>query len=155
MSKGNVAAPVQSLQPAQTTVPTTPARPIQERRVVAWIGTSVLFRGDLTSLEDMWIDGRVEGTIELANHALTVGPDAHLQADITANAVHIYGHVVGTITATGSVDIGAAASVEGDIVARTVAIRDGAVVRGRIETGQRRDADATQPIGSDTNAVRG
>src|SRR5262249_31730978 len=110
----------------QTTVPTSPARPIEERRVVAWVGKSVLFRGDLISLEDMSIDGRVEGTIELREHSLTIGPDAHIQADITAKTVTVLGQVVGTITASEAVHIGATGSVEGDVTSRRLAMADGA-----------------------------
>jgi len=125
-----------------TTVPTSPARPIEERRVVAWVGKSVLFRGDLISLEDMSIDGRVEGTIELREHNLTIGPDAHIQADITAKTVTVLGRVVGTITASEVVHIGATGSVEGDVTSRRLAMADGAVVRGRVATGAARESRA-------------
>jgi len=153
MWKSEASTPAPTAQPTATTVPTTQARPLEERRV-AWVGKSVLFRGDLISLEDMVIDGRVEGTIELSKHALTIGPEAHIQADITANIVTVLGHVVGTITASDRVDIGAAAAVEGDIVTRTVAIADGAVVRGRIETGKRHDHDTTEPQANATETAR-
>src|SRR5215467_536063 len=82
--------------PATPSAPAPPitARPVEEeRRLVAWVGKSVLFRGDLISLEDMTIDGRVEGTIELRDHTLTIGPDAHIQADITAKTVTVLGRV--------------------------------------------------------------
>jgi cytoskeletal protein CcmA (bactofilin family) len=125
-----------------TTVPASPLRPIEERRVVAWVGKSVLFRGDLIGLEDMSIDGRVEGTIELREHALTVGPDGRIQADITAKTVTVLGHVVGTITATDAVHIGETGSVEGDISSRRLAMADGAVVRGRVTTGMPRESRA-------------
>src|SRR5213592_782873 len=78
-------------RPTQISAPTMPTRPVDERRVVAWVGKSVLFRGDLIGLEDMVIDGRVEGTIELRENSLTVGPDAHIQADIVAKVVTILG----------------------------------------------------------------
>src|SRR5947207_8739530 len=75
----------------QTSIP----RPsvVEERRTVAWVGKSVLFRGDLIGLEDMSIDGRVEGTIELRDHNLTIGPDAQIQADIVAKVVVVLGTV--------------------------------------------------------------
>jgi len=119
----------------QTAGPTTPPRPVEERRVVAWVGKSILFRGDVIGLEDMAIDGRVEGTIELREHTLTIGPDAHIQADIVAKAVTVLGVVVGTITASEAVDIRETGSVEGNITARRLTMADGAVVRGRVDTG--------------------
>jgi cytoskeletal protein CcmA (bactofilin family) len=120
---------------------TMPPRPMEERRVVAWVGKSVLFRGDVIGLEDMAIDGRVEGTIELRDHSLTIGPDAQIQADIIVKVVTVLGAVVGTITATDMVDIRETGSVEGDITARRVTMADGAVVRGRVDTGSSRVAE--------------
>src|SRR6266581_4478097 len=119
----------------QTAGPTIPPRPVEERRVVAWVGKSILFRGDVIGLEDMAIDGRVEGAIELRDHTLTIGPDAHIQADIVAKMVTVFGVVVGTITASEAVDIRETGSVEGNITSRRLTMADGAVVRGRVDTG--------------------
>src|SRR5882762_7598416 len=119
----------------QTAGPATPPHAVEERRIVAWVGKSVLFRGDVIGLEDMAIDGRVEGTIELRDHNLTIGPDAHIQADIVAKVVTVLGVVVGTITASEAVDIRETGSVEGNIMSRRLTMADGAVVRGRVDTG--------------------
>ena len=119
----------------QTAGPTSPPRQLEERRVVAWVGKSILFRGDVIGLEDMAIDGRVEGTIELRDHTLTIGPDAHIQADIVAKMVTVFGVVVGTITAKEAVDIRETGSVEGNITSRRLTMADGAVVRGHVDTG--------------------
>jgi cytoskeletal protein CcmA (bactofilin family) len=109
----------------------------EERRLVAWVGKSVLFRGDLISLEDMTIDGRVEGTIELRDHSLTIGPDASIQADIIAKTVSILGKVIGSINASETISIAETGSVEGNITSRRVSMADGAVVCGRVETSGR------------------
>jgi cytoskeletal protein CcmA (bactofilin family) len=117
--------------------------PVEERRTVAWIGKSILFRGDLVGLEDVSIDGRVEGTIELRDHSLTVGPDGHIQADIVAKVVTVFGTVVGTITATDAVYIRETGSVEGNITSRRLAMADGANLKGQvIAGGSRAPADA-------------
>jgi cytoskeletal protein CcmA (bactofilin family) len=105
-----------------------------ERRVVAWVGKSVIFKGDLISSEDMTIDGRVEGTIELRDHALTIGPDADIRANVIARAVTILGAVTGTITASERIDIGETGSVEGDITCPRLAMADGSVLHGRVDT---------------------
>src|SRR5262245_17087533 len=125
-----VAVAVPVAPPAPAPVPTpVPVRAVEpERRAVAWVGKSVLFRGDLISLEDMTIDGRVEGTIELRDHNLTVGPDAHFQADIIAKTVTIHGKVTGTIVASETVSLSQTGSVEGDITSSRLAMADGAVL---------------------------
>lgn len=136
---------------APAAVPTIPGRSLEERRV-AWVGKSVLFRGDLISLEDMTIDGRVEGTIELRDHKLTVGPDAHIQADIVAKIVMVLGAVTGTISASETVDIHQTGSVVGDITAGRLAMADGAVLRGRVDT-RTRAGDQTNRQPQLTTAV--
>jgi cytoskeletal protein CcmA (bactofilin family) len=113
-------------------------RHTEERRHVAWVGKSVIFKGDLISSEDMTVDGRVEGSIEVCDHSLTVGPDADIRAGITARSVTIMGRVTGTITARDTVEIQSTGSVEGDIISPRIAIADGALLRGRVDTEARR-----------------
>jgi cytoskeletal protein CcmA (bactofilin family) len=111
--------------------------PQEEPRKTVWVGGSVLFKGDLISLEDMTIDGRVEGTIEVRDHRLTIGPDAHINADIVAKTVTVLGSVSGTITTSEAVHIRESGSVEGNITCPRLAMADGAVLRGRVEGGSR------------------
>lgn len=112
----------------------------EERRVVAWVGKAVVFEGILTSSEDLTLDGRVDGTIKIPAHALTLGPDSHVRADIDAKSVTIHGRVVGAIIATEKVIVHATGSVEGDISAPRIAVADGAVVQGHLDTGTRSTA---------------
>ena len=106
-----------------------------ERRVTAWIGKSVFIKGDVISAEDLTIDGRLEGTIALGDHSLTIGADAAIQADLKAHTIIIGGAVTGNVTATARLEIQATGSVEGNIAAPRLAVREGAVLRGRIDTG--------------------
>jgi cytoskeletal protein CcmA (bactofilin family) len=124
--------------------PISPSLPAEERRVVAWVGKSVIFKGTLISSEDMTIDGRVEGTIEVRNHGLTVGPDADIRAEIVAATATIHGKVVGNIRASGKIDIRATGRIEGDLIAPRIGIADGAVVCGRIDTSTEQ-ADTAKP----------
>ena len=119
----------------QTAGPAAASRPLDEEpRVVAWVGKSVVFKGDLSSSEDMTIDGRVEGTVKLHDHGLTVGPNAEIRADIVAKTVIVRGAVTGTITAGDKVVVSETGSVEGDVIAPRLALADGAVLRGRVDT---------------------
>ena len=143
--EGQRPIPSASVTPAVAAPPIT-TRPVEEeRRLVAWVGKSVLFRGDLVSLEDMTIDGRVEGTIELRDHTLTIGPDATIQADIVAKAVSILGKVTGSISASETIYIAETGFVEGNITSRQVSMADGAVVRGRMETSGRSAENLARP----------
>ena len=109
-------------------------------QAAALVGKSVVFQGDLTSSEDMTIDGRVEGSIQIRDHALTIGPDADIRASIVARTVTVSGAVTGTITARDKVDIRATGSVEGDVYSPRLAIADGATLLGRVDTEAGEDA---------------
>lgn len=118
-------------QPGTATPPVV-TRSSDERRVVAWVGKSVLFKGALTSSEDMTVDGRAEGSIEIRNHTLTVGPHADIRADVVAKTAVIFGAVTGTITAREKVEIRETGRVDGNIVSPRFAMADGASFQGRV-----------------------
>ena len=112
-----------------------------ERRTVepgvATLGRSVVIKGDLTGSEDLIIDGRVEGRINLPDHSLTIGPDAHIEAEVVAKAVIVIGSVTGRITATHKVEIRDGGSVDGDLQSASVVIHEGAYLRGKVDMGIR------------------
>lgn len=117
-----------------------PARPgsIDERRMSAWIGTALTVQGKVISAQDLTIDGKVEGTIELGNHGLTIGSSAEIKADLVAESITISGAVTGNVTATSIVDLRATGSVDGDIATPRLIMADGAIVRGKVDaTGKR------------------
>jgi len=78
----------------------------------------------------------VEGTVTLSDSRLTIGPNAKVQADLSARDVLIQGQVHGNIVATGRVELRAGCSVEGDIRALRLAVEDNAVFRGKVDLTQ-------------------
>lgn len=95
-------------------------------------------KGELAASEDLRVDGRVEGRIDLPDHALTIGPNANIQADIVAKVVTVFGSVVGGITARDRVDIRKGGSLKGGLSCAHIAIQDGAHFCGRVDMGTRR-----------------
>jgi cytoskeletal protein CcmA (bactofilin family) len=146
-SQSDTAQPPQAAAPAVplSEAPAIAARAETERRQMAWLGKSVVFKGELISSEDMTIDGRVEGTIEAREHTVTVGLDARLDADVAAKIVIVLGAVTGSITASEKVVLGERAVVEGDVTAPRLGMFEGAHVRGRVETATR-PAKATDRV---------
>ena len=127
----------------------------EERRVVAWVGKSVVFRGDLISSEDMTIDGRVEGSIEVRNHHLTIGPNASIEADVAARLVTVFGKVSGSLAAEERVEIRQGASVEADLTCQTLAIQEGAYFCGKVAmSGRSGKTDKSAPEGIATPAAQ-
>jgi cytoskeletal protein CcmA (bactofilin family) len=107
---------------------------LDERRLAAWIGKAVFVTGHVHCSEDLTIDGRVEGTIELGDHSLTIGVGAGVKADLVAKNITICGTVTGNVVATDRVELQATGSVSGDITAPKFAMADGAVLTGRVDT---------------------
>ena len=99
----------------------------------ASIGKSIVINGELSGSEDLTIEGRVDGKIELRNHVLTIGSNGRITAQVAAKSIIVLGHVKGNLVATEKVDIQETGSVEGDIVAPRVAIADGSHFRGSID----------------------
>jgi cytoskeletal protein CcmA (bactofilin family) len=114
-----------------------PGSASDERRVTAWIGQGVVIEGTITSSQDLRIDGKVEGSIEVGNHALILGANASVKADLIARSILISGAVIGNVMATERLDLQATGSVEGDISAPRVVVADGAIIKGKVDTGGR------------------
>jgi cytoskeletal protein CcmA (bactofilin family) len=107
------------------------------------IGKSVVIKGELNGSEDLTIEGHVEGTIQLREHVLTIGPNGRIKAQVFAKAVIVLGEVTGNVTASDKVDIRDNGSVDGDIIAPRVAIAEGAHFRGSVD--MQRKAGSAQP----------
>jgi cytoskeletal protein CcmA (bactofilin family) len=102
----------------------------------ARIGKSIVIRGEVKGSEDLVIDGRVEGTVQLAENRLTIGPNANVAADLSARDVLVMGRVQGNLVASGRVELRAGCVVEGDVRAYRLAIEDNAVLRGKVDLTQ-------------------
>ena len=100
------------------------------------IGKTIFVKGDLTGEENLTIEGRVEGRIELRNHQLTVGQGGKVNAEVLAKTVTVIGQVEGNIQATDRVEIRESGSLVGDIRAPRVVIADGAKFKGSVDMSQ-------------------
>jgi cytoskeletal protein CcmA (bactofilin family) len=106
------------------------------------IGKSVVIKGELNGSEDLTIEGHVEGTIQLKEHVLTIGPNGRIKAQVFAKSVIVLGEVTGNVTASDKVDIRDNGSVDGDIVSPRVAIAEGAHFRGSVDMQRKAGAPA-------------
>jgi cytoskeletal protein CcmA (bactofilin family) len=120
-------------QPAAAGTPTRPEPKQNVERDIVNIGKSVVIKGELNGSEDLTIEGQVEGTIQLRDHVLTIGPNGKIKAQVFAKAVIILGEVTGNVTASEKVDIRDNGSVDGDIISPRVAIAEGAHFRGTVD----------------------
>jgi len=115
-----------------TPPPPKPPEP-EAPRGVASIGKSVVIKGQIFSREDLYLDGEIEGTVEVPEHRLTIGPHGKLRAGIKAREVVVLGEVNGNIEAGERIDIRKESKLVGDIKTGRINIEDGAYFKGSID----------------------
>jgi cytoskeletal protein CcmA (bactofilin family) len=97
------------------------------------IGPSITIKGEVSGEEDLLIQGRVEGTINLSSNQVSVGESGEVSANIQAKNVKIDGKVTGDITGIEKVVISKSGNVRGNIIAPRVILEDGALFKGSID----------------------
>ncbi|MGD2121902.1 MAG: polymer-forming cytoskeletal protein [Gemmatimonadota bacterium] len=112
--------------------PPPPTSPPAERAV---IGQSISIVGEVKGGEDLLIQGRIEGTVDLRDQLVTVGPEGDVKADVTGRVVSIEGRVEGNLQAGEQIILRSSAKVQGDITAPRVVLEDGARFRGLVDMG--------------------
>ena len=126
--------------PAPTAAPSyQPARSVETPKMetyradMAHIGKSVVIKGELSGSEDLYVDGEVEGTIDLRDQSLIIGPNSKVRASVFAKEVAVHGKVDGNVTATTKVELKKSALLNGDISTQRIVIEDGAFFKGSID----------------------
>jgi cytoskeletal protein CcmA (bactofilin family) len=126
-----------------------PSHHATDSRGPAVIGKSVMIKGQIFSREDLTIDGEIDGSVELHEHRLTVGPNGKLQAGVKAREVVVLGTIHGNVEASDKIDIRKDAKLVGDIKTARIVIEDGAYFKGSIDIARpeapRASAPAQQP----------
>lgn len=102
----------------------------------AIIGRSIQINGDVKGDEDLLIEGDVSGTVELKNHALTVGKEGKVMADIYARSITVDGTTEGDLYASERIAIRSSANVRGNLLAPRISLEDGAKFKGSVEMDQ-------------------
>jgi len=110
-----------------------------DRADVGHIGKSVVIRGELTGNEDLYLDGEIEGNIDLRDHKLVIGPNGKIKATITARDIVLHGRVEGNVSATERVELKKSCTLIGDVSTARIVIEDGAFFRGAIDIKEDRD----------------
>lgn len=140
------AAPRREPEPAPPTPrasePSSPSTPSGR----ASIGAATTVRGEISGEEDLLVEGRVEGKIDLRQNAVTVGAKGRLAADVFARAILVDGEVDGNLTAEEQIVIRRSGRVRGDLTAPRVTIEDGARFKGSIDMDPKRVVAAAQSV---------
>ncbi len=99
----------------------------------AHIGKSVSIKGELSGSEDIYVDGEVDGSIQLSGNSLTIGPNGRVHANVSAKSVTVGGSLEGNIQATERTELRKTAVVNGDVQTQRIAIEEGAYFKGKLE----------------------
>jgi cytoskeletal protein CcmA (bactofilin family) len=99
----------------------------------AHIGRSVVIKGELSGSEDLYVDGQVEGSIELRGNSLIIGPNGQVRANVNAKGVVVQGKLDGNIQASDRAELKKSAIAVGDISTQRIAIEDGAYFKGKVD----------------------
>jgi len=118
----------------------------------AMIGASIKIKGTITGDEDLLVQGKVEGTIALEDHEVSVGPTGQVTADIKANTIRIDGEVTGDISGNEKVVISKSGNVRGNIVAPRVTLEDGAIFKGSIDMDPGEPSSSAVSLASEKSA---
>ena len=153
MQKGNNSG-MESQSLSSTPEPSNPGPPAQSSPAIpaaartvrgktgrtAAIGKSLVLTGTLAGQEDVFIDGTMEGTIELPDSDLTIGPNGNVKANIQARKITVFGRVTGKMFPAERIEILKTATVRGTIKTPRIVVEEGAVIHGKVES-----------LGQDTN----
>jgi cytoskeletal protein CcmA (bactofilin family) len=109
----------------------------------ATIGKSLVVKGEITGSESLYVDGRVEGTINLPGNRVTIGRNGQVSANITAREIIVQGKLAGNVNASDRLDVRSEGSLTGDVVAARISVEDGAFFKGKIDI--RKPSDKMSP----------
>src|SRR5215467_583668 len=116
--------------PANTYTPVKPATSPMDQ---ANIGRSVVIKGEVSGTESLFIDGRIEGTINFPDNRVTVGRNGNVAANITAKEVVIMGKVHGNVDCADRLDIRSEGMLSGDVITHRISVEEGAILKGGVE----------------------
>jgi len=148
LTKNNPSKPDEEFEiPSEPIMPptfsTTPT-PISPRPVTATsnttastatavIGPKITFKGEIIGEEDLLVQGRVEGSIDLKGNHLIIGQQGVVKANLMAKTITIEGTVEGDLIGQERIEIKASSNVKGNLIAARVTLEDGAKFRGSID----------------------
>ncbi|MCZ2153509.1 MAG: polymer-forming cytoskeletal protein [Bryobacterales bacterium] len=130
------------MMPSHAPVPT----PTFASNGPAMVGKAVVVKGEIHSREDLYIDGEIQGTVELVESKLTIGPNGRIQASVRAREVVVFGNVQGNVEAIEKMDIRKDARLVGDIRTGSIAVEEGAYFKGSVDIVKAEPKPAPKPV---------
>ncbi len=124
----------------------TPVKPATSPMDQANIGRTLVIKGEVTGAESLFIDGRVEGTINFPENRVTVGRNGTVAANITAKEVVIMGKVQGNVDCADRLDIRSEGVLAGDVITHRISVEEGAILKGGVEVRNPEKKEQKTPV---------
>jgi len=128
----SAAPPVSPMPSAPAPIPPLPAT----SRAAACISQGIKIKGEVTGSEDLFVDGLVDGKLNLTNGSLTIGPNGQVKADVTAREVIVRGSVEGKVSGRDRVQLWSTGQISGEVQTERLSVEEGALLRGNVEAGK-------------------
>jgi len=125
--------PTDSQKSQSPSNPYTPSKTVSVPVEQATIGRSVVIKGEVSGTESLYIDGRIEGTVNFSEHRVTIGRNGSVAANIVAREVVILGKVQGNIQCSDRLDIRSEGALTGDVITQRISVEDGAILKGSVQ----------------------
>jgi cytoskeletal protein CcmA (bactofilin family) len=130
------AVPSKASAPTPTSTPLSSSALPVSSRTPACISQGIRIKGEVTGSEDLFVDGLVDGKLNLTNGSLTVGPNGTVKADVYAREVIVRGKIEGKVTGRDKVQLWSTGQVTGEVQTDRLAIEEGALLKGKVEAGK-------------------
>lgn len=144
-------APAPRVEPTVRSVAGLTAEVVQPSGGI--ITSTILIKGAVSGSEDLYIDGEVQGTIELSNGRVTIGPHGKIAADVDAREIVIRGKVTGSLMGRERVEIGSTGEVHGDISTLRISIGEGAQIHSKVQIDRPDNSQKNRPNSNSSSAV--
>jgi cytoskeletal protein CcmA (bactofilin family) len=124
-------------QPAVTYSAALPAvqSPNPTAQPAGRISRTLAIKGEITGSDDMFVDGDIQGKINIAEGRVTIGGNGRVTADIVAREIVVQGNVKGNLHGRERVQIGSTGCARGNVITRRFVVEDGAEIHGHVEIG--------------------
>ena len=140
--------PTDSQKSQSPSNPYTPSKTVSVPVEQATIGRSVVIKGEVSGTESLYVDGRIEGTVNFAEHRVTIGRNGSVAANISAREVVILGKVQGNIQCSDRLDIRSEGVLAGDVITHRISVEEGAILKGGVEVRnpEKKDQKTQNPV---------
>lgn len=105
----------------------------------------LILRGDFSGTSDLYIDGALEGKIQLAQSNVTIGPNARVKGELIAREISVHGSLKGNLRANDRIMLGSTSSVRGNLASRRIHIEEGASFSGKVEMDSGKTSSTSAP----------